>query len=92
MDTAGQDKFRAITINYYKGARDLILIYEVTNIKSYVINEIKEEISEKVTIVLIGNKIDNEGERKISKKQGEKLANYYNITLKSISIWSSRKP
>ena len=84
-DTAGQDKFRAITRNYYKGARGIILIYDVTNIKSFEnikkwINEIKEEISEKVTIVLIGNKIDNEGERKISKDQGEKLANEYGVT------------
>ena len=83
-DTAGQDKFRAITRNYYKGARGIILIYDVTNIKSFEnikkwINEIKEEISEKVTIVLIGNKIDNEGERKISKDQGEKLAIEYGV-------------
>ena len=84
-DTAGQDKFRAITRNYYKGARGIILIYDITNIKSYDnikkwINEIKEEISENVTIVLIGNKIDNEKERKISKEQGEKLANDYNVS------------
>ena len=84
-DTAGQDKFRAITRNYYKGARGIILIYDVTNIKSFEnikkwINEIKEEISEDVIIVLIGNKIDNEGERKISKEQGEKLANDYNVS------------
>ena len=83
-DTAGQDKFRAITKNYYKGARGIILIYDVTNVKSFDnitkwINEIKEEISEKVTIVLIGNKIDNEGERKITKEQGEKLAGEYNV-------------
>ena len=78
-DTAGQDKFRAITRNYYKGASGIILIFDVTNIKSYEnikkwINEIKEEISEKVKIVLIGNKIDNVQERKISKEQGDKLA------------------
>ena len=34
-DTAGQDKFRAITRNYYKGASGIILIFDVTNIKSY---------------------------------------------------------
>ena len=84
-DTAGQDKFRAITRNYYKGARGIILIYDVTNIKSYEnikkwINEIKEEISEKVSIVLIANKIDNEPERKISREQGEKLAKDNDVT------------
>ena len=78
-DTAGQDKFRAITRNYYKGASGIILIFDVTNIKSYEniqkwINEIKEEISEQVSIVLIGNKIDNINERKITKEQGDKLA------------------
>ena len=83
-DTAGQDKFRAITRNYYKGARGIILFYDVTNIKSYEnikkwINEIKDEISENVSIVLIANKIDNEQERKITKEQGEKLAGDYNV-------------
>ena len=78
-DTAGQDKFRAITRNYYKGASGIILIFDVTNVKTYEnikkwINEIKEEISEKVAIVLIGNKVDNVQERKISKEQGDKLA------------------
>ena len=79
-DTAGQNKFRAITRNYYKGASGIILIFDVTNIKSFEnikkwINEIKEEISENVSIVLIGNKIDNVKERKITKEQGEKIAN-----------------
>ena len=79
-DTAGQDKFRAITRNYYKGASGIILIFDVTNNKSFEnikkwINEIKEEISENVSIVLIGNKIDNVKERKITKEQGEKIAN-----------------
>ena len=83
-DTAGQDKFRAITRNYYKGASGIILIFDVTNNKSFEnikkwMNEIKEEISEKVSIVLIGNKIDNTAERKISKEQGEKLAKDYEV-------------
>ena len=83
-DTAGQDKFRAITRNYYKGANGIILIYDVTNINTYEnikkwLNEIKEEISDKVSIILIGNKIDNENQRKITKEQGEKLANEVNI-------------
>ena len=84
-DTAGQDKFRAITRNYYKGANGIILIFDVTNIKSYEnikkwISEIKEEISNEVSIILIGNKIDNIKERKITREQGEKLANDINTT------------
>ena len=34
-DTAGQDRFRAITKNYYKGSHGIILIYDVTSIQTY---------------------------------------------------------
>ena len=60
-DTAGQDRFRSITKNYYKGAHGIILIYDVTENKSFEnvknwMNQIKEEVSNRVTIVLVGNK------------------------------------
>ena len=70
-DTAGQDRFRSITKNYYKGAHGIILIYDVTENKSFEnvknwMNQIKEEVSNRVTIVLVGNKIDDEEHRKIT--------------------------
>ena len=83
-DTAGQDRFRSITKNYYKGAHGIILIYDVTEQKSFdnVKNwmaQIKEEVSERVSIVLVGNKIDDEDNRKISTEQGESMAKDYEI-------------
>ena len=79
-DTAGQDRFRSITKNYYKGAHGIILIYDVTNKKTFEnvrtwINQIKEEVSEKVSIILVGNKIDDEEHREVPNVEGEKLAN-----------------
>ena len=79
-DTAGQDRFRSITKNYYKGAHGIILIYDVTsrktfeNVKNWV-SQIKEEVSDKVIIILVGNKIDDESNRKVSKEEGKKMAN-----------------
>ena len=78
-DTAGQDRFRSITKNYYKGAHGIILIYDITNKKSFEnvrnwINQIKEEASEKVSIILVGNKIDDEEHRVVPTVEGEKLS------------------
>ena len=78
-DTAGQDRFRSITKNYYKGAHGIILIYDVTSRKTYEniknwVSQIKEEVSEKVTIILVGNKIDDEKNRKVTTEEGENMA------------------
>ena len=34
-DTAGQEKFRSIVKNYYKGAAAAILVYDITNLESF---------------------------------------------------------
>ena len=78
-DTAGQDRFRSITKNYYKGAHGIILIYDITSRKTYEniknwVTQIKEEVSDKVNIILVGNKIDDEQNRKVSTEEGEKMA------------------
>ena len=78
-DTAGQDRFRSITKNYYKGAHGIILIYDVTSRKTYEniknwVSQIKEEVSEKLTIILVGNKIDDEKNRKVTTEEGENMA------------------
>ena len=48
-DTAGQDRFRSITRNYYKGAHGIIVMYDVTNKKSFDnvknwVEQIREEV------------------------------------------------
>ena len=83
-DTAGQDKFRAITRNYYKGARGIILIYDVTNIKSYEnikkwINEIKDEAQKNIIIYIVGNKIDISEKRQVTTQEGKELAEKYGL-------------
>ena len=79
-DTAGQEKFRSIVKNYYKGADGIILMYDVSNIDSY--NEIKnwiESIKENLDIDQIGfivveNKCDlTDEEKKITDKMREEM-------------------
>ena len=78
-DTAGQDKFRAITKNYYKGSHGIILIYDITNPKTFQnitdwVSQVREEASNNVVIYLIGNKIDLLNERNVSIEEGKELA------------------
>ena len=83
-DTAGQDRYRTIAKNYYKGSHGILLLYDITkensfeNIREWVQN-IREEWYEKAILFLIGNKIDKKDERKITTEQGQQLAEEYNL-------------
>ena len=83
-DTAGQDRYRTIAKNYYKGSHGILLLYDVTkkesfdNIKEW-IKQIREEVSEKTIIFLVGNKIDKTDLRKITTEEGAKLAEEYKL-------------
>ena len=83
-DTAGQDKYRTIAKNYYKGSHGILLLYDITKISSFEnirewIQDIRQEVSPKSIIFLIGNKIDLTDQRKLSKEQGEELAEEFKI-------------
>ena len=83
-DTAGQDKYRTIAKNYYKGSHGILLLYDTTKMSSFEnirewIQDIRQEVSPKSIIFLIGNKIDLTEQRKISKEQGEELAEEFKI-------------
>eukprot|EP00039_Didymoeca_costata_P017901 m.331293 g.331293 ORF g.331293 m.331293 type:complete len:205 (+) comp16695_c0_seq1:146-760(+) len=78
-DTAGQERFRTITTAYYRGAMGILLLYDVTNEKSFDniktwIHNIEQHASEDVEKMILGNKCDMEDKRVISKEQGQKLA------------------
>jgi Ras-related protein Rab-1A len=83
-DTAGQDRFRCITKNYYRGSNGIMLIYDITstssfqNIKNW-ITQIKDYLGDDACITLVGNKIDLESNRRVSTEEGRKLATENNF-------------
>ena len=92
-DTAGQDRFRAITKNYYKSAHGVILIYDITSIQTFEnvkgwITQIREEAPPNIVIYIVGNKIDIDEERKIKKEEGQKLADEYGFPFAEASAKS----
>ncbi|RXN25137.1 tropomyosin alpha-1 chain-like isoform X1 [Labeo rohita] len=83
-DTAGQERFRTITTAYYRGAMGIMLVYDITNEKSFDniknwIRNIEEHASADVEKMILGNKCDINEKRQVSKDRGEKLALEYGI-------------
>lgn len=60
LDILGQESFRIIAKNNYKSTHGIILIYDLTNRKTYEnitkrLNQIMEKISNKISILLFAN-------------------------------------
>lgn len=71
-DTAGQERFKTITTAYYRGAMGIMLVYDVTeersfnNIKNWIRNVEQYASSPNINKILIGNKCDM-ADKRVSK-------------------------
>ena len=89
-DTAGHEKFRTITTSYYKSAHAIIILYDITQKASFDhirnwITEIDKFGKQGVLKVIVGNKLDMENNRKITKEAAKNLALKYGIKLWEVS-------
>lgn len=83
-DTAGQERFRTITTAYYRGAMGIMLVYDVSNLKSFEnisnwIRNIEMHATQDVELMILGNKCDIADKRQVSKEKGEQLALQHSI-------------
>ncbi|XP_039271189.1 ras-related protein Rab-8B-like [Styela clava] len=93
-DTAGQERFRTITTAYYRGAMGIMLVYDITNSKSFDniknwIRNIEEHASSDVEKMILGNKCDMNDKRAIAKESGQTLAVEYGIKFMETSAKAS---
>ena len=77
-DTAGQDRFKTIAKNYYKGANAVIFVFDVNHKNTiekikFWINSVKDNSSKDIIEIIVGNKIDIEGKREVTKEQMKSL-------------------
>jgi small GTP-binding protein len=82
-DTAGQERYKTIAKSYIKGANGILLVYDVTKRNSFEgiknwVKQIKDLVSSRVNVVLIGNKIDLEDKREVKTEEGEQLGKEFN--------------
>ncbi|CAM9659804.1 unnamed protein product [Ectocarpus sp. 6 AP-2014] len=83
-DTAGQERFRTITTSYFRGAQGILLVYDVTDKKSFNsirnwVAQIQQHADVAVNKILIGNKCDMDEDREVSREEGAQLAAEYGI-------------
>lgn len=78
-DTAGQEAFQAITRTYYKGAVGALLVYDITRKETFLhavkwLEEVRNNSSKNIVVILVGNKKDLESKRQVSYEEGEQFA------------------
>ena len=92
-DTAGQEKYKAITGAYYKGSKGAFIVYDITRKDTFAsierwVNDLKATSDPKLTIILIGNKNDLDDKREVSKEQGEEKAKSFDCAFLETSAYS----
>ena len=78
-DTAGQEKFRAVTRIFIKDSKIVIFVYDITNIESfkeldYWVKTVKDILGDEPVYGLAGNKKDLIMEEKIDEEKGKEKA------------------
>ncbi|XP_062148025.1 ras-related protein RABC1-like [Alnus glutinosa] len=83
-DTAGQERFRTLTSSYYRGAQGIIMVYDVTRRETF--TNLSEVWAKEIDLystnqdcikMLVGNKVDKESDRVVTKKEGINFAREY---------------
>ncbi|CDW87990.1 ras-related protein rab-10 [Stylonychia lemnae] len=78
-DTAGQERFKTITYQFYRQANGMIIAFDITNLESFEnvktwMNSIYKHADPSIAKVLVGNKIDLEEQRVVTKAEATKIA------------------
>lgn len=91
MDTAGQERFRAIPRAYYRDAQGVLLVYDITRYSSFInlvkwVQELHLYAPEDMVVMIIGNKVDMKDERRVSTEEAKEFAGLFLDSSFKISI------
>ena len=83
-DTAGAERFRSISLAFYKRAQGAVICFDMTRRDSFEhvtewANSARENCPENVVTMLVGTKCDLEGEREIDQSEAQQLASDNNM-------------
>ena len=83
-DTAGQEKYKAITKNLFLKVMGALILYDITDESSFEklktwVSTIKEECGRHMQMIIVGNKSDLDEQRKTDKEDAMNFAKEQNI-------------
>lgn len=83
-DTAGQEKFRSIAKSYFRHAVGVILVYDMTDRKSfddlsYWLNDVHSLCDPNAAVTLIGNKLDLASTRAVTTAEAQAFATHHQL-------------
>jgi small GTP-binding protein len=83
-DTCGQETYKHLTKQYYNNTNGCFLIFDLTNRSSFDdlpewINDIRQNASKDIMIMLVGNKSDMIDKREIGFEEASEFAKQYGI-------------
>lgn len=78
-DTAGEERYRALTRQYYRSSNGIILLFDLTDKRTFEnlpqwINDISANCTSNSEIFIVGNKMDMIDSREVKKEEAEKYA------------------
>ena len=79
LSSPGQERYRAITSAYYRGALGAILVYDIAKSTSFQnlgkwIAEVRQHIETNLSVIIVGNKSDLKHLRMVETKRGRQFA------------------
>ena len=89
-DTCGEEKFRSITQQYYRSADGIILLFDLTEMQTFLhleqwLKEIKRYCKEDVQLFLAGNKMDLQNEKQVPQYEIQNFIEKHNMRYESVS-------
>ncbi|MGQ4891164.1 MAG: Rab family GTPase [Candidatus Njordarchaeia archaeon] len=82
-DMAGQERFKHVMLDYFKGAKAGAVVFDITRLETF--ESVEEWVqnvrkySGLIPLILVGNKLDLDDERIVASEEGEELAEKLNL-------------
>ena len=92
-DTAGQECYRSLTRQHFRGAAGALLVYDKTSRASFEsipswIEDLYATVDHSIVMMLVGNKSDLADSEQVTREEGEQFAREHKLLFLETSAWT----